>query len=73
MSIFQLNHNSSCMEEKKQGDLVYLGNNAGPKYEIIYIYCDKAWIRGLDYSHNEAIVPVSRLRLAERREVRLVA
>lgn len=71
--MFQLNHDSACKEEKQKGDLVFLGDNAGEVFEVIYIYCDKAWVRHYKWAHIEYLCPVSRLRLHQRKEVRLVA
>ena len=71
--MFDLQFESSCKEEKQVGDLVFLGDNSGPAYEVIYIYCHQAWVKGIGHNQSQHIVSVSRLRLHLRREVRLAA
>jgi hypothetical protein len=53
---------SSCMFEKSVGDIVQLGDNAGPEFEIVHIEGKTAWIRKPVTFADEALVPLSRLR-----------
>ena len=43
------------------GDLVATGRNKHPRYRVIALDADKAWIRGVSQGRDH-VVPVSRLR-----------
>jgi hypothetical protein len=53
---------SGCMFEKTVGDIVQLGSNTGPEFEIVHIEGQTAWIRKPVTFTDEALVPLSRLR-----------
>jgi hypothetical protein len=61
---------SSCRFPKEVGDIVRLGDNAGPEFEIVHIEGQTAWIRKPVTFADEALVPVSRLAYVRSRAVR---
>lgn len=57
---------TGCILPKAPGDLVMIGSNHGPVYEIVHIADAQAWIRPLT-NGQEGLVPVERLRLVDER------
>lgn len=57
---------AGCDRPKQEGDLVTLGANAGPVFEIAAIRGETAWIREPKTWRGEALVPLARLRAVER-------
>ncbi|WP_141243857.1 hypothetical protein [Sphingomonas lenta] len=64
---FRLDHSThtGCSRPKREGDLVQLGLNTGPTYEIAAVRGETAWIREPGTFRGEALVPLSRLRKVE--------
>jgi len=56
---------TGCNVPKTAGDLVMIGNNHGPVFEVVHVHGDMAWIRPLK-NGQEGLVPLARLRLADR-------
>jgi hypothetical protein len=52
---------TGCNEPKSAGDLVMVGSNHGPIYEIVHVEGSLAWIRPLA-NGQEGLVPLERLR-----------
>jgi hypothetical protein len=55
---------TDCLRPKAQGDLVRVGANVGPVFEIVAIDSDTAWVREPVTFRGEALVPLARLRAA---------
>ena len=55
---------TGCNAPKARGTLVQLGVNRGAIYEIVAIEGETAWIREPVTYWGEALVPLSRLRVA---------
>jgi hypothetical protein len=53
---------AGCDLLKEVGDIVKLGPNAGPDYEIVHIAGQTAWIRQPVSFKGEALVNIDRLR-----------
>lgn len=56
---------TGCNAPKQRGTLVQIGVNRGPVFEVVAIEGATAWIREPVTFQNEALVPLSRLRLAD--------
>lgn len=52
-----------CPQPKMAGDLVRIGVNAGPVFEIVHVAGDKAWVRPLT-NGQEGLVALDRLKAA---------
>jgi len=52
---------TGCNQVKGPGDLVMVGPNHGPVFEVVYIAQGMAWIRPVK-NGQEGLVPVERLR-----------
>lgn len=55
---------TGCNAPKTRGTLVQLGVNRGTIYEVVAIEGETAWIREPVTYRGEALVPLSRLRVA---------
>lgn len=55
---------TGCNMPKRRGSLVQIGVNRGTIFEIVAIEGETAWIREPVTYRNEALIPLSRLRLA---------
>ena len=55
---------TGCAAPKGPGSLVHLGTNSGAVFEIVAVEGGTAWVREPGTHRNEALVPLSRLRLA---------
>ena len=53
---------TGCNLPKAAGDLVMIGSNHGPLYEIVHIAEALAWVRPLA-NGQEGLVPLERLRI----------
>lgn len=54
---------TGCNHPKQPGDLVMVGMNHGPVFEVIYVANGLAWIKPVK-NGQEGLVPLDRLRLA---------
>jgi hypothetical protein len=59
-----VNLRTGCNHQKKAGDLVMIGCNLGPLYEIVHVAGPKAWVR-LVQGGAEGIADVENLRFCE--------
>jgi hypothetical protein len=55
---------TGCNLPKTAGDLVMIGTNHGPVFQIVHIAGPLAWVRPLA-NGQEGLVPLERLRLVE--------
>lgn len=54
---------TGCEVPKAAGDLVRIGNNFGPVFEVVHVEGDMAWVRPLA-NGQEGLVRLDRLRSA---------
>ncbi len=66
-NVFGLKREEGPWEPVAVGDLVTTGRNKHPRYTVIALADDKAWIRGL-HQGRDHVVPVRRLRKLDSSE-----
>ena len=59
--VFDISHERDMDEHIVAGDLVRMGANAFPHYQVIAVYGEKAWVRDVQYG-SDGITSVSQCR-----------
>lgn len=55
---------TGCNQLKAAGDLVMIGSNHGPVFEIVHVHGEMAWVRPVK-NGQEGLVHLDRLRSVE--------
>ncbi|MGZ6011569.1 MAG: hypothetical protein ACXWK0_07010 [Caulobacteraceae bacterium] len=50
--VFDISHERELDEQILAGDLVRTGANAFPHFRVIAVYCDKVWLRDVQYGSD---------------------
>jgi hypothetical protein len=59
--VFQIDHERGYEEDIRVGDLVATGPNLFPRFEVVAVHGDKAWVRNLD-NGSDHLALLSRCR-----------
>lgn len=62
--VFSISHDREHHEEIRPGDIVSAGQNHYPRYEVVAVHGDKAWVRNI-LNGTDALTLLSRCRKIE--------
>jgi len=59
--VFEIEHDQCSSDELQVGDVVQTGANLFPRFEVVAVSGETAWVRNIS-NRQDALLPVSRCR-----------